>query len=73
MNTKILENLGKQLKFLRKEKGYTQEQLAEKVHVHPTYIGKLESGKCNLSTLLLFKLSRALDVTLGEMFVFDKK
>jgi len=72
MNTKILARLGEQLKFLRKDKGYTQEELAEKVGVHPTYIGKIESGKSNISTMMLFKLSRALGVNLSKIFEFDK-
>ncbi|MBR1680456.1 helix-turn-helix transcriptional regulator [bacterium] len=72
MNTNILIKLGKQLKIIRKEKGLTQEQLAEKVGIHPTYVGKLESGKSNLSTLLLFKISRALGVKLSKIFEFDK-
>lgn len=73
MNTKILERLGAKLKELRKTKGLTQEELAAIVQVHATYIGKLEAGKCNLSIKLLFKLSRALDVTLYEVFSFDKR
>ena len=72
MNTKILIRLGKQLKIIRKEKGLTQEQLAEKVGIHPTYVGKLEGGKSNPSTLLLFKISIALDVKLSKIFEFDK-
>ncbi len=72
MNTKILIRLGEQLKIIRKEKGLTQEQLAEKVGIHPTYVGKLEGGKSNPSTLLLFKISRAMDVKLSEIFEFDK-
>lgn len=72
MNTKILGRLGEQLKCLRKDKGFTQEELAEKVGVHPTYIGKIESGKSNISTIMLFKLSRALEVKLSKVFDFDK-
>ena len=45
MNTKILKNLGEQLKYLRKEQGLTQEELAEKVGVHATYIGKIEGDE----------------------------
>ncbi|MBR1424170.1 helix-turn-helix transcriptional regulator [bacterium] len=29
------------------DKGLTQEALAEKVNIHPTYVGKIESGKFN--------------------------
>ncbi len=72
MNTKILENLGKNLKKYRLDIKYTQEQLAEKVGVHPTYIGKLETGKSNPSVKLLFKISRAMKVKLSNIFDFDK-
>jgi transcriptional regulator with XRE-family HTH domain len=72
MNTKILINLGKQLKKIRKEKGFTQELLAEKVGIHPTYVGKLESGKNNVSIKMLFKISRALKIKLSDVFEFDK-
>lgn len=72
MNTKVLENLGKHIKSLRLSNNLTQEQLAEKVGVHPTYIGKIESGKNNISTKMLFKISRALKVKLPDLFSFDK-
>ena len=72
MNTKILQNFGKQMKAIRKDKGLTQEQLAEKIGIHPTYVGKIENGKSNLSLLMLFKISRAVDVRLSEIFEFDK-
>ena len=71
MNTKILERLGKRLKEIRLDKELTQEALAEMVKIHPTYVGKLETGKSNPSVKLLFKLSRALDVKLSDIFSFD--
>jgi len=72
MNTNILKNLGLKIKKLRREKGLTQEVLAEKVNIHPTYVGKIESGKNNISVIMLYKISRALDVKLSQMFDFDK-
>lgn len=72
MNTKILNKLGNKLKNLRKAKSLTQEQLAEKVNIHPTYVGKIEGGKSNISMMLLFKISRALEIKLSEIFEFDK-
>ena len=56
MNIKILDKLGKRLKEIRLSEGLTQEALAEKVGIHPTYVGKLEAGKSNLSVKLLFKI-----------------
>ncbi len=45
MDKTALQNLGKKLKELRKVKGLTQEDLAEKVDIHQTYVVKLDSGK----------------------------
>lgn len=70
MNTKILNKIGKNIKNARKEKGLTQEFLAEKANIHQTYVGKLETGKSNPSVLLLYKISKILDVELSEFFTF---
>ena len=72
MNTKILEKLGLSIKSFRISSGFTQEELAEKVCIHPTYVGKIESGKNNISVMLLYKISRALKTTIPELFYFDK-
>ena len=72
MNTKILERLGKNLKKYRIESNLTQEQLAEIVGIHPTYVGKLEAGKNNPSVKMLFRISRALRIKLANIFDFDK-
>lgn len=72
MNTKVLEKLGENLKKYRLQADLTQEMLAEKVGIHPTYVGKLEGGKNNPSVKMLFKISRALNITLSNIFDFDK-
>lgn len=51
----------------------TQEELAEIVGIHPTYVGKLEMGKNNPSVKMLFKISRDLKITLADIFDFDRK
>ncbi len=71
MNTKVLKNFGKNLKRYRLEKGWTQEQLAEKVNVHQTYIGKLELGLINPSLMKIFVITRALKIKLSNIMDFD--
>ena len=73
MNTKIRLHFGQRLKELREAKNLTQEDLAAIVGVHQTYIGKIETGKANPSLLLMYKLTRAIDITLYDFFVFTKK
>lgn len=45
----ILEKFGVKVKALRKEKGWSQEKLAEETGFHRTYIGMVERGERNLS------------------------
>lgn len=51
---------GKRVRELRLAKGLTQEELAERAGLHPTYIGGIERGERNLGLDNLLKLARAL-------------
>ncbi len=71
MNTKILKNFGENVRRKRRLRDFTQEQLAEKLDVHRTYMSFIERGLRNPSLLMLFKISRALKIKLPELFDFD--
>ena len=71
MNTKVLKNFGNNLKRYRIANGLTQEELAEKVNVHQTYIGKLELGMINPSLMRMFIITRALKIKLSNLTDFD--
>lgn len=72
MNPAILLKLGENLKKYRIDADLTQEQLAEIVGIHPTYVGKLEGGKNNPSVKMLYKITRALNIKFCDIFDFDK-
>jgi transcriptional regulator with XRE-family HTH domain len=65
---KFLTNFGKRLASVRKQKGMTQEKLAELVDVHRTYIGFIEQGKRNPSIGNIHKIAKSLKVSLDEFF-----
>ncbi len=71
----VLKKLAKQIIFHRKQNNYSQEKLAEKADVHPTYIGKIERGEMNPSIVFLDKIARAFNITLAQLLTFpdDKK
>ena len=70
MNYKPLyEKLGQRIEKLRKEKGFTQEELAEKAGLHRAYFWDIEQGR-NISVRTAYKISRALGVSLSEFFNF---
>lgn len=57
----------KTLKLVRKSKGYTQEQLAERSGIDYKYLQKLESSNPSSPTLqVLEKLSCGLGISLQE-------
>ncbi len=64
----IAEKFGKRIRQLRKEKGMSQEKLAEKSGLHNTYIGQIERGEKNASLETIEKLANGLDISVGELF-----
>lgn len=66
-----LELLAKNIKFFRKQKGLSQNQLAELLNISREHLAKIETSKRCISLKLLFKLSDVLNTTLQELFTFN--
>jgi len=64
----ILQHFGLRIKTLRQERGLSQEKLAEIADLHRTYINLVESGKRNISLKNIYRLSKALGVSVKELF-----
>ncbi|WP_370946981.1 helix-turn-helix domain-containing protein [Amycolatopsis sp. cg5] len=62
-----LAELGKRIKTRRGELGISQERLALRIGLHWTFIGQVERGKRNPSTLNLLKLAHGLEMDAGEL------
>ncbi len=60
--------LGKRIEYLRKQKGWSQEDLALESHVNKNYISDLENGRRNPSLMILVRISHALKITLQTLF-----
>lgn len=58
--TPVRKAFGLKVRMLRFEIGITQEELAEKSALHPTYVGSVERGERNISLENIVALSRAL-------------
>ena len=67
----IKEKFGLRLKALRKEKGLSQEELAERSGLNRPYISGIEQGKRNVSLEVMEKLADALGVGIGELVDFN--
>ncbi|WP_240422159.1 helix-turn-helix domain-containing protein [Paenibacillus periandrae] len=71
MPERILKNIGARVRDIRKEKGYSQEQLGELANFHFSYIGAVERGEKNITMSNLAKVAAALDVEVIELFRYS--
>lgn len=58
--------LGRALRALRKRAGITQEQLAERLGVDPTFVGRLERGQRGAHWRTIRRILAALDTGVGD-------
>ncbi len=66
----IKKLLGQRIKEIRKSKGITQEQLAEKVGIGTSNISYIENGKFAPTIENFEKIVQALDVEPYELYMF---
>ena len=59
--------IGAALRKRRLARKLTQEQLAEHVPCHPTYVGMVERGQYNISFATLYRFAKALDTTVASI------
>lgn len=59
---------GATIRKLRNECGLTQEQLAERAHLHRTYLASIETGHRNVGIVNVVYLARALGTTPDALF-----
>ena len=73
MPPKLAKNFGQKLRVLRKSKKLSQEQLAEKASLHPTYVGVIERGEQAATLDTIEKLAGALHIKEKDFFYFTSQ
>lgn len=61
------EALGRAVRALRTSKGFSQEELAHRSGLHPTYISGIERGLRNPTWRSLGRVCEALEVRMSEL------
>lgn len=59
--------LGRAVRALREERGWSQEELAYQTKLHRNYIGRVERGELNLSFDRVVRLADAFKLTLLDL------
>jgi len=65
------KNLGQNVKKYRQFRGLDGEEFGQRVGLTKETISRLETGKENISLENLIKISKALDVSMEELFMQD--
>lgn len=61
------------LEELRKTRGLTQEELADRLEVSRQTIISLENGRYNPSLILAFKISKLFGLSIEEVFLYPEE
>ncbi|MDP3405221.1 MAG: helix-turn-helix transcriptional regulator [Brevundimonas sp.] len=67
----VRKKLGSNVQRLRREKGLSQEELADLAGLHRTYVSGVERGVRNPTLTVIDRLARALGVEMAVVVGFD--
>lgn len=68
MATDICKAIGRRIRVLRTQKGWTQAMLADHAELTREHLSELENGKKEIGAKALKRISSALDVKLSQFF-----
>ncbi|MDN2659655.1 helix-turn-helix transcriptional regulator [Neptunomonas sp. CHC150] len=59
---------GERVRQLRKEKGLSQEALADLAGIDRSYMGHIERGDQNITLTKIFQIAKALEIPICQLF-----
>ncbi len=71
MSEDILIKFGSKVRKEREKRGYSQEDFADLVGVHRTYIGMIERAEKNITLKNIEKIAKALNISVSKLLEFD--
>ena len=66
---RVRKLLGARIRNLRKERGLTQEALAEKADLHGSYIGLIERAEKSPSLETLYKIAETFNISIPDLLI----
>ncbi len=67
----LVRKFGEKIVSLRKSAGLTQDELAFKVNISPSYLSAIERGISDTTISTAKRLAKAFNITLPELFEFS--
>ena len=64
---KINKQIGQRVRWLRQEKGFTQEGLAETTGLHRAHVGAIERGEVDVSVVTLQRIGHGLHMSVAAL------
>ena len=61
------------LEQIRKDRGITQEELANTLEVSRQTVNSLENGRYNPSIVLAFKIAKVFGLHIEEIFIYEEE
>lgn len=69
----LRERLGRTIRRLRSEAGYSQEAFGDACGLHRTYMGSVERGERNISLDNIERIAETLGLTAGQLLTKTDK
>ena len=69
----IKKTIGNNLRYIRFQKGLSQEKFYEQFNLNPKYLASIERGEINMGVEFLANLAIALGVPITELILEDTK
>ena len=69
----IKKTIGNNLRYIRFQKGLSQEKFYEQFDLNPKYLASIERGEINMGVEFLANLAIALNVPITELILEDTK
>ncbi len=69
----VVKSVGTRIAALRRERGLTQEALADELGISPGYVRKVELGRTNMTLFTLVRWANWLGVGLGEIVASNER
>ena len=65
----LRQKLGRVVRRLRTDAGFSQESFADACRLHRTYIGSVERGETNISLDNIERIARTLTIPISRIFL----